>query len=454
MKRFTCDRSTRDKAFKYYVTSHISENMKETPEGFLVCLGVPIARTGPMTYGEGETPLEVNDEGTIEIDRSEDEVFKPETIASFEGKPVTITHPTEFVSPQNWSRLAKGILQNVRRGEGEQKTDLIADLLITDSFAINLVKNGLREVSCGYEAEYTQTGEGKGTQSNIIGNHLALVDEGRAGSSYAINDHKGANKMSKFKDKISKIFASAQDEAMKVAEDEAAGKEDKKEAKDEGYKGLDELKKSVDALVEKVASMGQPTTAAKDEDKDKKDDKKKDEAGDEEVEASLEDRLKALEASVAKLLEMKAEAGDEDKEESEDEDMEESEDADMEESEDDLSSNGLTGDTASRVEILAPGMDAKTKNVKVEALKTAYKTKDGKKAIEALSGGKAPKFDDAAKVDTLFIAASELLKVQRTQDFSKTKQTRDSELVDGSSNVMTAEMMNEKNAKHYSKGAH
>ncbi len=114
----------------------------------------------------------------------------------------------------------------------------------------------------------------------------------------------------------------------------------------------------------------------------------------------------------------------------------------------------MTGDTASRVEILAPGMDAKGKDVKAKALKAAYATKDGKKAIDALSGGKAPTFDSAEKVNVLFIAASELLKAQRTQDFSKTKQTRDSDLIDGTAkeSVMTAEKMNELNAKHYKKG--
>lgn len=450
MKYFTCDRSTNDKALRYFVTSKLSENIQETPEGFLVCIGVPIARTGSMTYGEGETPLETDSKGVIEISRSEDEVFRPETIASFEGKPITITHPTEFVSPENWSRLAKGVLQNIRRGEGEQKDDLIADLLITDKMAIDLVKNGLREVSCGYEADYTQTDKGRGVQSNIIGNHLALVDEGRAGSSYAITDHKGASKM-KLSDKIRAIFAKAQDEAMKVAKDEAEEKKDDKKSEDaDEEKGksadaaaYDELKKSIDALVEKVAAMGSPTVAAKDEEEkadekvDDADPEKKEEAKDEE--AGMEDRLKALEEAVKKLL---AKSGDEEME---------SEDAEEKESEDDF--GGMTGDTASRIEILAPGLDAKTKDAKVKALKAAYATKDGKKVIEALTGGKAPKFESAEKVDTLFIAASELLKVQRSEGFSKTKQTRDSEL-NGSAHIgaMTAEKMNELNAKHYKKG--
>jgi hypothetical protein len=124
---------------KYFVKARISENLSETPEGFLVCLGVPIARTGTQVYGPGETPLDYKD-GEVVIDRPEKEVFRPETLASFEGKPVTITHPEEFVNPENWKQLAVGTMQNIRRGEGDFADSILADLLITDRAAIELVK--------------------------------------------------------------------------------------------------------------------------------------------------------------------------------------------------------------------------------------------------------------------------------------------------------------------------
>lgn len=438
---------------KYYVTSHLSENMHETPEGFLLCIGVSIARTGEMIYAAGETPLEVGEDGQVVIDRQESEVFRPETIASFEGKPVTITHPTDFVDPSNWSRLAKGILQNVRRGKGEQSNDLVADLLITDNTAIHLVKNGLREVSCGYEAEYSQTDEGHGMQTNIIGNHLALVDKGRAGSGYAIRDHqgKGALKMS-MKDKIKSIFAKAQDEAMKAAED--AGEEIKKEEK----KAEDKEEVTMDLLVQACKDLGEKLDAlkadkeskdAEEEKADKKDDglkmdKEEEKAGDEEVAPAIEDRLKALEASVAKILEKFA--GEEESE---------GEDADAEEAEgdlvgdDDMEEGAMTGDTMSRVEILAPGLKA-GKDVKKAALQSAYKTVEGKKIIESLTGGKAPAFDSASAVDTLFVAASEILKQSRNTQMSATKLVRDSQSTE-TSQMKSAAEINEFNAKFYGK---
>ncbi len=430
---------------KYYVTSKLSENIHETPEGYLVCIGVPIARTGEMLYGEGETPLEPDAKGKLRIFRSEEEVFRPETIASFEGKAVTITHPTEFVDPNNWSRLAKGLLQNVRRGEGEFKDSLISDILITDATAIFLVKNGLREVSCGYEAEYTQTGEGTGIQTNIVGNHLALVDQGRAGSSYAINDHKGVRKM-KLSERLKTIFAKAQDDAMKVAEDEAGAekkddKGDKEPAKDAG--AYDELVNMVKDLSAKIESMAKPKDEAAPE---KKEEKKDEPAKDEDPMAALSDRLAACEAALAKL--MKSEDGESEEGESEDGDDDESEDDDFEES-------SMTGDSKSRVEILAPGTKPgkDEQATKVAALKAAYATKDGKKVIEALTGGKAPVFDSAEKVDMLFISASELLKSARANEFSKTKQTRDSDEGGESagSKFQTPEQINEFNAKFYAK---
>ena len=407
-----------------------------------------------MLYGEGETPLETDDKGQIVIDRSEAEVFRPETIASFEGKAVTITHPTEFVSPDNWSRLAKGILQNVRRGEGDNQNDLLADLLITDSVAINLVKNGLREVSCGYEADYTQKGEGRGVQTNIVGNHLALVDEGRAGSSYAINDHKRKDLTMKVAEKIKAIFGKAQDEAMKLVGDAEPDMKDKDKAKDadpdkkddkkddkakDASAAYDEFLNMVKDLGEKILALSKPKDATSPATENQP---AKTVAKDDEVAPSLEDRLKALEASVAKLLEGKAQSGD---------DADDGDDEGEESEDDDFDEGSMTGDTASRVEILSPGMKL-TKDCKAKALTAAYGTQDGKKIIDSLTGERsAPKLDNPERVDMLFNAASELLKASRTSDFSKTKQTTRDTSSGDAQGTMTAERMNEINAKHYAR---
>jgi len=172
----------------FYVTERLSEHMYETPEGFLVCMDVPVARIGEYIYKSNEVPIEGGKDGLVKIIRDEDEVFSEEAIQSFNGKPVTINHPNDFVTPENWKNLAHGTIQNTRRGEGEQSDLLVADLVITTEDAIKLIKAGLREVSLGYDAQYDQIEPGLGRQKEIAGNHLALVVKGRAGNRCAIMD--------------------------------------------------------------------------------------------------------------------------------------------------------------------------------------------------------------------------------------------------------------------------
>lgn len=175
------------KKWSFFVSEIHSENIAETPDGFLVCKNVPVARTGEYTYAKGEVPVSDKD-GIVKILRNEEVVFDEDTIKSFEGKPITLDHPDEFVTPENWNELAHGHLQNVRRGDGEKSDLLLADLLITTSKAIELVKGGLRQVSLGYDSDYEELETGVGRQKDIIGNHLALVDKGRAGNRCAIGD--------------------------------------------------------------------------------------------------------------------------------------------------------------------------------------------------------------------------------------------------------------------------
>jgi hypothetical protein len=161
-----------------------------TPEGFLLCEDVPIARAGWMLYGDGQTPVKVGPDGLARIYRSREELLHPDAIRSFVGKPVVDEHPAGgYVTPENYQRLAKGHILSARPGEGELSDCIVADLLITDADTIRLVdKEDKREVSCGYEAAYEDKGGGQGEQHEIRGNHLALVVRGRCGPRCAIGD--------------------------------------------------------------------------------------------------------------------------------------------------------------------------------------------------------------------------------------------------------------------------
>ncbi|AVG77961.1 DUF2213 domain-containing protein [Pantoea ananatis] len=180
---------------KYLFNTRLGETRYRLADGSLLCKDVPIGRTGSQLYSALDLPkLEPDSDGEIVVERTADEVFSPETLASFEGMTVTILHPEDeegnikFVDPENWRELAVGHLQNVRRGTGSQSDLMIADLIIKDEEAIDYIENGLREVSCGYDAEYQQTAIGKAKQYQITGNHVALVPNGRAGTRCAIGD--------------------------------------------------------------------------------------------------------------------------------------------------------------------------------------------------------------------------------------------------------------------------
>jgi hypothetical protein len=162
-----------------------------TDEGFLV-VPARIARTGIQEYRAFELGLTDGDPmRKIRVYRPPAEVFAPAAMRSFENKPATNDHPTEFVDSKNWKDLAVGFARNVRR-EGDF---LMADLIITDQSAIDQIEGGKVELSNGYTAEYDwtpgTTPEGlayDAKQTNIRGNHVALVDAARCGPACRVSD--------------------------------------------------------------------------------------------------------------------------------------------------------------------------------------------------------------------------------------------------------------------------
>ena len=76
-----------------YYGSKISEHMTKTPEGFLICHDVPIARIGQQEYFAGELGLDGGPDRLVQVQRRPEDVFDPAAVASFEGKDVTQNHP-------------------------------------------------------------------------------------------------------------------------------------------------------------------------------------------------------------------------------------------------------------------------------------------------------------------------------------------------------------------------
>lgn len=179
----------------------ISQNRTKTPEGYLIALNCPLARTGWYEYLGIEIGLNTNE--IVRVYRSPEEVFSKESMASFNGKSITDEHPPELVVSDNNNRYEKGTVINIKRGKGNESDLLLGDLIIKDSILIEEVENNIKkEISCGYECDYKENKDGTYSQIDIRGNHVAVVEAGRAGNRVSIKDSKnnkleGEKKVSK-----------------------------------------------------------------------------------------------------------------------------------------------------------------------------------------------------------------------------------------------------------------
>jgi hypothetical protein len=349
---------------RFYCSAKISDKISKTPEGFLVCHDVAIARTGEQLYLPSEVSG-VNKGGNsyITVERDEADVFDAETMASFEGKPVTLLHPKDFVTADNWKNLAVGTVHNVRRGTGELAGKLVTDLIVADSVAIKKIESReLREVSCGYDTEYVEVSPGRARQTKIRGNHLALVPRGRAGPECAIFDSAPEGTFMTAKEKLLAFFTKAID-SMPSEEDG------------------DESKDGTPAFLKKKLAKAE-------EEKEQADKKAKDaQVALDKANATVETLSAASKATDAVVAALKLEV-------------------------ETLKNPGTKANDAAVVavaEILAPGIAKDCKDIQVTALKTAYATTDGKFVIEKLTGGKQPTYDNADVVNLLFSAASSQL---------------------------------------------
>ena len=255
---------------QFLTVEHLSPHMEKTSEGYLLCRDVPISRVGEFEYTGLEAGIPSKG-GRVKMTRTADELFKPETMTSFNAKPVVIGH-ARFADPDNWKDITVGIVQNVRRGQGEHADELLADLLLTDKKGIELVESGrLREVSCGYDATPVDDGDGKGHQVGIVGNHVALVEKARCGRACKIRDGEMNTNLKTvlrrfFKDGDEEKFNEAldglkieevKDEVITPPTDPDSPKEDRLAVLEHEYK---ELSQKVQIILEKLEGKKEETT--------------------------------------------------------------------------------------------------------------------------------------------------------------------------------------------------
>jgi hypothetical protein len=139
-----------------------------------------LSRTGVQNYPQAD--------GTTRREyRSPEEVFKAESLHSFDTATVTVGHPG-MVTPESWKEHAVGEVRSAKR-DGRY---VAAELVIRDQRTLDQIADGsLVELSCGYDCTLVMGGgvspEGEtydAQQTDITINHVGLGPSnwGRAGS--------------------------------------------------------------------------------------------------------------------------------------------------------------------------------------------------------------------------------------------------------------------------------
>ena len=151
-----------------------------TPEGYLDDRPI-LTSVGIFEYA--------NPDGSVRRElRLPEEVFAPESLESYRGKPIIITHDAGLIDKDNVSDEQIGTILTNGYRSGD---DVRAEIFIHDTDKMK--DSGLKELSLGYNLDLDETpGEYNGQpydaiQRNIRINHLALVANARAGEQARLN---------------------------------------------------------------------------------------------------------------------------------------------------------------------------------------------------------------------------------------------------------------------------
>lgn len=264
----------------YFTDRFTITKRSKSPEGYLLVEDSKLARVGVLNYRFGElgsidgAPDTLKKLDEVRVYRGPDELFKAEVLDSFKSKPVTLTHPGELVDAKTFKDTSVGFAKDDLTSSGDFIT---ASVLITDADAIKAVEDGTKELSLGYTARITwQPGTAPdgsvydAVQTEIRGNHIAIVPRGRCGSVCTLSDSssktKNKNKGTAMDDIIldgvtfecpaqtKQAFIKVND-ALKVSLKDAEEKKEKseKELEDEketSKKEKDEMQAKLDAAEE------------------------------------------------------------------------------------------------------------------------------------------------------------------------------------------------------------
>lgn len=281
--------------------------------GFWLIEANPVTKEGVFPYTgsqidfSGSLGLEPNK--IYNVYRPASELFKEETLKSFNGVPFIEEHEMIGDGCTDYdNRPAGGILFNPTAEP--QSGTVLGNFRIFSESLKDSIEQGKKELSLGYRCCYEfLRGIFKGqpydfVQKDIVGNHVALVDKGRMGSSVRVYDHNTMvfDSMEAIKPITKGTDAMTEEEkAKKEAEEAAAAKKAQDEATEaEAQKAKDEA-----AEAEKKA-QDEAEAAKKDEEQKAADAAEAEKAKEEEEKAKGSAQDSAIKAAVIMLSERDA----------------------------------------------------------------------------------------------------------------------------------------------------
>jgi hypothetical protein len=225
----------------FYQRVKISDNMETEKEtGFLYCKNSILGHVGVQQYNGVEVGMD--EYGVVDVIREAEDVFDEDSLASMDGKPITLYHPDEMVTSENFKKYAVGFIKNVHR----ENNYIMGDLVINDMEAIEKVVSGeIKDLSLGYQAKLVPTGDGRLKQKNIVINHLAIVPEGRAEFARIVDE----NTIKKGEQPKMGLFSKKEEELKKDAEmpvEEIEDEEEMMEEEKEVMEDMDEVEEMED----------------------------------------------------------------------------------------------------------------------------------------------------------------------------------------------------------------
>lgn len=164
----------------------------------------------------------MNPDGSIRRElRLPEYVFAEESLKSYKGKPIIVTHEAGKITKANVEDETIGTILTEGYQDGE---DVRAEIIIHDTDRMRA--SGCKELSLGYDLVLIdEPGEWNGEpydaiQTEIFINHLALVEEARAGKQARLNIDGSDKEILKGGKKMAKNIETRHDGEVQLSEEE------------------------------------------------------------------------------------------------------------------------------------------------------------------------------------------------------------------------------------------